>query len=269
MRFKKCLLASIFSCVIFNYSYADSAIPEQPQLSLPINSNSGSDSANSQPDSANTDTQQTNAQNAPDTTTSNFKEGSDYKRITPAITADSTNTIQIINFFSYNCRGCYDLEKTLDDWSNDMPYYVKVVNSPVATDIKYAYPVRVYFALDKIGAKSVSMALFKESAEGKIDVTDYKTYPKLKAWLTNRQININDFEAAFDSGEVLSKVSAAPSIVKQYNLDSLPSISIDGKYLIDARMLMETKNPENTKKLISYLVNKASKEKMKSRREEE
>jgi len=271
MIIKKTILATMLSLFIMGCCSAETGIPEQPQLSLPINT-SPDNSSQPEQDSNSPPEQNTNQQQPNSTPNSQvaaqFKEGTDYKKITPAIPSDSSNSIQIINFFSYNCKGCYELDKSLNDMSADMPYYVKFIKSPVATDIKYAYPVRVYFALQQIGANNVSSALFKASAEGEIDVTDYRNYPKLRSWLINRQINIKDFETAFDSGEVLSKVSAAPSVVKQYNLDSLPSVAIDGKYLVDAKMLMNTANPENTKKLITFLVNKASKEKMQSRREE-
>lgn len=251
---------SLLSLSLFSYnSYADIAIPEQPGLNLPINRNPDPEPQQQQP-ANNAPQQQGDQQQAQ--TPSSFKEGTDYILIKPAVPPENSNTIQVINFFSYNCKPCYQVNQTLQNWAMDMPYYVKLINSPVAANVQTAYPVRIYFSLEKIGATNLNTALLKASSEGDLNLQDYKEYPKLKNWLINRQINIKDFETAFDSGEVIAKVITSPTIVKQYNIDTIPALSIDGKYLVPPSVLLE---PTKAKQVLNYLVNKASQEKMKAR----
>lgn len=261
---RKTFILSVLS-IMTSFAHADISIPEQPGLNLPISRTPAPQEQQQQVDPQQQQQQQGGGyqQQAPSAPqASNFKEGSDYLLIKPAVPPENSNTIQVINFFSYNCEPCYAVHQTLQNWAMDMPYYVKLINSPLASNIQTAYPVRVYFALEKIGATNLNTALLKASSEGELNLMDYKEYPKLKSWLTNRQINIKDFETAFDSGEVIAKITTSPIIVKQYNITSIPALAIDGKYLVPANILLQ---PEKAKQVINYLVSKASQDKMKAR----
>ena len=91
---------SLLSLSLFSYNtYADIAIPEQPGLNLPINRNPEPEPQQQQP--VNNDPQQQTGQEQQAQAPNSFKEGTDYILIKPAVPPENSNTIQVINFFSY------------------------------------------------------------------------------------------------------------------------------------------------------------------------
>jgi len=185
---------------------------------------------------------------------SQFKAGQDYLIIKPAVPVSNKDTVEVINFFSYGCKPCSDSMKILDKWKTDMPYYARLIYSPISPNNAISYPARVFFTLQKLNKESLNRDFMDASISGKTDFSDFKI---LHSWLASRGVNTTDFDKAFDSNEVVSKVYAGPTIVKLYNVRSIPAVVVNGHYLIPANVL---KDEKRTTDVLNYLVGVSSKE---------
>lgn len=140
----------------------------------------------------------------------------------------------------------------MNDWKQTMPYYVQMNDSPVSPSIKSSYPARIYFALDELKMLSLNIPLLETSVDGK---TDFSKFDILTAWLSGRGVTTDSFKSAFDSKEVLAKVYSSPDIIKMYNIDSIPMISINGEYEINSKEIDQHKS--DLTDLVNFLVQKS------------
>lgn len=182
-----------------------------------------------------------------------YKAGVDYEIIKPEIeNSNKTGEVNVINFFSYGCLPCVDTTKKMEEWKMKMPYYAQMNNSPVSPTIASSYPARIYFTLEKLNRLDLNMPFLEESSNGK---TDFSKFDILTSWFDGRGIKTEDFKKGFDSNEVIGKVYSAPSVMKTYNIDSIPTITIAGKYKITASEINTHK--DDLKDVVTFLVEKA------------
>lgn len=186
--------------------------------------------------------------------TSKYKAGQDYFIIKPSVPVSNKDTVEVINFFSYGCKPCADSSAMVEKWKSDMPYYARLINSPISPNNATSYPARIYFALQKLGRESLSNDLMAASISGKTDFSDFKI---LHSWLASRGVNTKDFDKAFDSNEVVSKIYAGPSIIKLYNIQAIPAVVINGQYIIPPAVL---KDPKHSTDVLNYLVGVSAKQ---------
>lgn len=183
-----------------------------------------------------------------------FKEGTDYVTITPKVPPSNDSNVEVINFFTYGCKPCSASFDVLNDWKKTMPYYARVLLSPVSPDNKYSYPARIYFTLEKLDRLDINDELMKTSIDGKTNLKDFKV---LHSWMQSRGIEPETFNKAFDSNEVVAKLYSAPSILKLYQVQAIPAVVVDGHYIIPEASMRDKKHFVD---LLNYLVTKAAKE---------
>lgn len=183
-----------------------------------------------------------------------FKDGTDYITINPRVPPSNDSNVEVINFFTYGCKPCSNSIDVLNEWKKTMPYYARVSFSPVSPDNKFSYPARIYFTLEKLNRLDIEDELMKTSIDGKTNLKDFKV---LHSWMQSRGIEPEQFNQAFDSNEVVSKLYSAPSILKLYQLQSIPAIVVDGHYIIPESSLKDKKHYLD---VLNYLVSKSAKE---------
>lgn len=186
-----------------------------------------------------------------------FKQGADYTVLNRTLTDTDKENVNVITFFSYGCKECVDTVKTMETWKKNMPYYSKMFLSPISpvVSLSDSHPARVYFSLEKLNRLDLNIPFLEMSVDGKTDYYNDKIY---ESWLNGRGISPENFKDAYNSNEVISQIYASPDIVEMYELNSIPTITIDGKYKIDAQVI--NKNKDNLTELVDYLVEKSAKE---------
>lgn len=259
IKYRNTLLGILISTLISSSAFADSFIGGSGNISGDQDTDSSQTQQPSNFPNPNSGSQQPQASpQAPDP----FQLGSDYFEIKPSIPSDSQRDVTIINFMTFGCETCIETKEKLDKWSSSAPYFVSVVNTPVAADMRFIMPVRAYFALKNMNKSDVAEKLLTESAKQSMD---YMKYSVLKSWISKQNVNISDFEKSFDSNDVISIVSNSPQIVGQYHITSVPTIVVDGKYAINYDSIQNT---NKLTQLLTFLSNKVAKEKAIERNKE-
>jgi protein dithiol oxidoreductase (disulfide-forming) len=159
------------------------------------------------------------------------KEGTQYRVIDPPQHTSSPGQIEVIEFFSYGCPHCNEFYPLISAWAAKLPK--DVAFKRVATGLgrtAWTNLAKTYYALESTGDLArldgqifhaihvENQPLFEEKAIGK--------------WVAMHGVDLEKFVTAFESFGVNTKLSQAEKMVEDYKIDGVPSVAIDGKYLV-------------------------------------
>ena len=137
--------------------------------------------------------------------------------------------IIIYEFFWYGCPHCYNLEPTMDRIEADLEKDTKVVKLPVALRDSWIPHAKLYYALkqmDKID--QVHNLIFEE-----IHLEDNRlnTEQQMIDFLGKHGIDTGKFIEKYNSFGTEARIKKASNLAKKYQIDSVPTIIINGKFL--------------------------------------
>src|SRR6478609_9573223 len=81
-------------------------------------------------------------------------EGKNYARITNPQPVETGKKIEVIEFFSYGCPHCAELEPHLDAWLAKLPQDVAFRRVPVMFQQRWTPLAKIYYTLDALGVES-------------------------------------------------------------------------------------------------------------------
>lgn len=173
-----------------------------------------------------------------------LKEGVDYQLIQAQ---SSSPKIEIIEFFSYACPHCYELDPLLKEWEKKLPKDVEFHRIPAPGNPTWAALAYTFYTLEALGVlNNLHTPIFDAIHVDKIDLTNEV---QLKAWLTKQQVDYKKFTDARNSFAVQTKVNKAKQWMIAYSLSSVPTIVVDGRY-VTGIMTTAQAVPDTLNKLI-------------------
>ncbi len=156
-------------------------------------------------------------------------EGKHYTRIKNAHPAEKGRKIEVIEFFSYGCPHCSDLEPFLQSWAKTMPADVQFVRVPVMFQDRWKALAKVYYTLDAMGESlRLSPEVFKA-----VHVTSVPLYQD-KAffdWAASKGLDRAKTAEIYGSFGIDSKLKRALVLAQEYNVQAVPTMIVDGKFL--------------------------------------
>jgi thiol:disulfide interchange protein DsbA len=82
-----------------------------------------------------------------------LQEGKQFVRLKNPVPVETGNKIEVIEFFSYGCPHCADLEPILEDWMKRLPPDVQFRRVPVLFQPKWVTLAKVYYTLEALGVE--------------------------------------------------------------------------------------------------------------------
>ncbi len=137
--------------------------------------------------------------------------------------------IIIYEFFWYGCPHCYNLEPTMDRIEADLEKDTKVVKLPVALRDSWIPHAKLYYALKQMDkVDQVHNLIFEE-----IHLEDNRlnTEQQMTDFLGKHGIDTEEFIEKYNSFGTEARVNKASNLAKKYQIDSVPTIIINGKFL--------------------------------------
>jgi thiol:disulfide interchange protein DsbA len=157
--------------------------------------------------------------------------GTDYRVIDPPQHPDSAGKIEVIEFFSYGCPHCNEFYPLISAWAAKLPK--DVVFKRIATGLgrtAWTNLAKTYYALEATGdLNRLDVQLFHAIHEEHQPLFDEKS---ISQWVGQHGVDVVKFNTAFESFGVNTKLNQAEGMVESYKVDGVPSLAIDGKYLI-------------------------------------
>jgi thiol:disulfide interchange protein DsbA len=185
-------------------------------------------------------------------------EGKNYDRIKNPQPTETGAKIEVIEFFSYGCPHCAELEPYLEGWLAKLPPDVAFRRVPVFFQERWVPLGKVYYTLDALGEeRKLSPDVFKAIHGQGLSLWDDK---KFFDWVATKGIERKKVEDVYNSFAINGKMSRAKQQAQQYNIQSVPTVVVDGRFITGSeRVGTHAQLPA----AIDELVNKARAERKK------
>jgi thiol:disulfide interchange protein DsbA len=161
----------------------------------------------------------------------------DYTVIDPAQPTSDPERIEVVEFFSYACPHCNELNPLIHEWAGKLPRDVLFTRVPVNFNPFYGLMARLFYTLDTTGDLARLDALvFAAIHEKGLKLVSEKS---ITDWAAAQDVDARRFSEAWNSFSVDSKVKRADQLARGHRIQSVPAIAVDGRYLIGGKSLQE------------------------------
>ena len=162
-------------------------------------------------------------------------EGNEYKLLKPAQPSEAApGKVGVVEVFWYACGHCYLLEPKLEAWNQKgRAPYVQLIRLPATWNPVVKMHARVFYTIELLGKPKLHDEVFRE-----INVKGNRmdTPEKIEAFFVSRGVSKDEFQKAFSSFAVESKILQAEDLNKRYKITGTPTIVVNGKYVTDVGM---------------------------------
>ena len=156
-------------------------------------------------------------------------EGKEFTRLKNPQPVETGKKIEVIEFFSYGCPHCNDLEPFLDAWIAKLPPDVQFRRVPVMFQQRWEALAKIYYTLDAMGEETrLSPEVFKAIHVNNIPLYQDKAFFD---WAATKGLDRNKVQEVYNSFAVNSKFQRAKSLASAYNIQSVPTVVVDGKFI--------------------------------------
>ena len=180
-----------------------------------------------------------------------LQEGKDYRRLEKPQPVDTGKKIEVIEFFSFSCPHCKDLEPILTPWVKKLPADVQFRRIPVQFQPAWIGTSKVWYTLEALNEERLVPAVFTAIHGQNVRLDQDKAFFD---WSATQGLDRKKVEDMYNSFSVNGKVARAKSLVQNYNVQSVPAFVVDGKYTTETG---QQKRHEDTPALLDRLIDKA------------
>ena len=163
------------------------------------------------------------------------QQGVHYKLLQPAQPTNvAPGKVEVVEVFWYACGHCYLLEPKLDAWDRSgRPANAQLVRLPATWNPLVKTHARVFYTAEALNKPNLHADAFREInlKQNRLD-----TPQSIEAFFTSRGVSKTDFQKAFSSFAVDSKLMKAEDLNRRYKITSTPTVIVNGKYVTDVGM---------------------------------
>ncbi len=175
-----------------------------------------------------------------------FKEGEHYFTLDKEVATNSVDKIEVLELFWYGCPHCFALEPSLNAWRKTAADDVDFQRMPAVMGRGWDIHGRAYYAVQQLGAlDKTHEALFSALHRSGAKLYDQIA---LAGFYAQYGVSEQDFNKAYGSFSVNSKLQKAKLQQKAYRARGVPAIIVNGKYRVGSQTDML--------KVVDYLVMK-------------
>jgi thiol:disulfide interchange protein DsbA len=183
-----------------------------------------------------------------------FKAGEHYKQFDQQLATDTGDKIEVLEFFWYGCPHCYSFEPFISAWKKTKPANVEFVRVPAVFRPDWEIQAKAYYALSVMGVV--------EDVHGKIfdaihkDKKRINTLDAMADFVEKNGVDRKLFLKEYNSFAVDNMVRKGKRKQKDYQIQGVPAVVVNGKYLTGASMAGAY---DNLIKIIDHLIAKETK----------
>ena len=172
-----------------------------------------------------------------------------YKVIpTPVPTADASK-IEVVEAFGYLCPHCNSFEPLLHAWTEQLAEDVTFENLPVVFGRSWEPMARAYYVAELMGVtEQVHQAIYDAVHLQRKRFNDAEDLAELFA---DYGVDEAEFIKQYNSFAVGMKLKQGESRLRGYQVNGVPSLIVNGKYLVSSSTAGSN---ENMLKVVEYLI---------------
>tara|TARA_B110000438_G_C15622672_1_gene567285 strand:- start:258 stop:872 length:615 start_codon:yes stop_codon:yes gene_type:complete len=139
-----------------------------------------------------------------------------------------SDKIIVYEFFWYGCPHCYNLEPTIDKIEANLDKDTILIKIPVALRNSWLNHAKAFYVLQQMKLDdNLHEPIFHEIH---INGNRLDTKDKLSNFVSDQGYDGESFAKLFDSFGTEIRVNKASRLAKQYQIDSVPTLIVNGKY---------------------------------------
>jgi len=181
----------------------------------------------------------------------NLEEGKDFRRLAKPQPTETGKKIEVIEFFSFSCPHCKDMEPFLTPWIKKLPADVQLRRIPAQFSPQWIGTAKVWYTLEAMNREDLTPAVFSAIHEKNARLHDEKPFFD---WAATQGLDRKKVEEMCNSFAVNGKVARAKSLVQTYGVQSVPAFVVDGKYTTETG---QARRHEEVPMLLDKLIEKA------------
>jgi protein dithiol oxidoreductase (disulfide-forming) len=186
---------------------------------------------------------------------SGLEPGRDYIRLDPPHPVASGDKTEVIEFFYYGCPVCYELEPKLSRWYFNASGSVALRRVPALASDSWENFAKLFYTLQAMGQLArLNWPVYDNFHFRGLKLNEE---PVMANWVAHNGLDKQKFIAIYQSPEIQAKVAQARKMTKDYGIEGVPSIVVDGKFLTSAGMAGST---DKLMQVVEQLVELARKE---------
>jgi protein dithiol oxidoreductase (disulfide-forming) len=182
-----------------------------------------------------------------------FDEGIDFTTLPSSQPTETGDKIEVLEIFMYSCPHCFHLEPTMAMWRGTKPANVEFRRMPAVFGPKPDLQARAFYAAESLGKEEQFTAAMFDAIhvkKQKIADDDAVVLVAMSSGLDGAE-----FRKALDSFDVNMKVNRARNATKNYGIDGVPTVIINGKYRTSPA---QTGSREGMVKVMDQLIKRES-----------
>lgn len=180
-----------------------------------------------------------------------LQEGKDYRRLEKPQPVETGKKVEVIEFFSFSCPHCKDMEPILTPWVKNLPPDVQFRRIPAQFSPPWTGTAKVWYTLEGLGEERLAPEVFSAIHNQNVRLDQDKPFFD---WAAARGLDRKKVEDMYNSFAVGGKVARSKTLVQTYNVQSVPVFVVDGKYTTDTG---QPKRHEDTPALLDKLIDLA------------
>ena len=176
-------------------------------------------------------------------------EGIEYTVLPNPQPTETGDKIEVLEVFMYSCPHCFHLEPTLAKWRETQPANVAFRRMPAVFSTKPDLQAQAFYAAELLGAQEkFTLAMFDAIHVRKQKISDENVVVTIAE---GAGIDGAEFRKALNSFDVNMKVNRARNVTKNYGIDGVPAVVVNGKYRTSPS---QTGSREGLVKVIDQLI---------------
>jgi protein dithiol oxidoreductase (disulfide-forming) len=181
-----------------------------------------------------------------------YVAGTHYAELKAPVNTHDASKIEVIEAFWYGCTHCFRFEPLINNWAANVPEDVEFVHFPAMWNALMKIHAQVYYAAEALDALDVLHEPIFNAIN--LEGNRLQNERQIGALFAEHGIAQDDFEAAFNSFSVRTKVNQAEKRMQDYEIRSTPNMIVNGKYLVTTGASVPTQ--QDMLDVVDFLVEK-------------
>ena len=153
-----------------------------------------------------------------------------YTELDPPQQTGAGGKVDVIEFFSYQCIHCYNLEPVLEPWIKTLPPEAQFRRVPAVFSARMEHDARIFYAMEALGLLDKLHRPLFDAIHGHRLRTDNPE--ALTQWLQNQGVDPQKFIETMKSFSVHGKTQRAKLMTVGYRIQGTPAMAVDGRYTV-------------------------------------
>ena len=179
-----------------------------------------------------------------------FEEGVDYETLPGEVKVQADGRVEVIEFFWFGCPSCYRFEPHLVAWQ--IPETIDFKNVPAVLTNNWLFHAHVYYAMELLGLKKELMQKFYDELH--IERTRIFSAEQFEQWASSQEgIDVSKLTQNLYSFATVVQIAQAEKLAKDYNITSVPTLIVGGKYKTSPSM---ARSEKRALQIVEYLADR-------------